>query len=83
MSSFLTRGRVKSAVSADELNGCRRDRCTLLGASDSGRVGGEACPYYGSVGLIPVVGILALVGYALETARNCMGASMLVKAERP
>ncbi len=67
-------------ASADELNGYRRSLlCTPQALLDFGRGLVEACPYYGSVWFYSVVGILALVGYALETARVTAWASTLVQ----
>ena len=59
------------AVSADELNGYRRDcyfaRSWALLTLEKGWW--KPVLIMALFGLIPVVGILALVGYALETAR--------------
>ena len=59
------------AVSADELNGYRRDRCLARSWALLTLEKGWWKPIFimALFGLIPVVGILALVGYALETAR--------------
>jgi len=71
MSSFLTRGENQMAVSADELNGYRRDRYFARSWALLTMEKGWWKPVLimALFGLIPVIGILALVGYALETAR--------------